>query len=157
MISKTLRFYKQDDNWRDYIGGYFLLLDLTDRDLQGEFKKNGQPWTLSKCQENFMPVSNFIDAEEVKDPHNLEMELKINGKTVQKTNTGDMIFNIPFLLQYLSHFMTLNEGDLIITGTPDGVGPIENDDILYGTLHEGENLLQTLNFKCTKLPLPKIE
>lgn len=88
--------------WLDYVGGYFLALDLTDRDMQGHFKKQGFPWDLAKGQDNFLPLTDLIPRETVEDPHNLELELQINGKTVQKDNTGTMHYKIPDLLSYIS-------------------------------------------------------
>jgi acylpyruvate hydrolase len=80
--------------------------------------------------DHFCPISRFIDTTLVKNPHDLDLELKINGSTVQKGNTGDMHFKIPFLISHLSAFMTLDEGDLILTGTPEGVGPVRPGDSL---------------------------
>lgn len=157
VIGKTVRFYNRDKDWRSYIGGYFLCLDMTDRDLQAEFKKKGLPWTLAKCQENFMPVSEFIEESDVEDPHNLDLELKINDNTVQKVNTKQMIFDIPYLLEFLSHYTTLHEGDLIITGTPAGVGPVNDGDVLHGTLSEEGKQLQSFTFVCDKQPMPTCE
>ena len=153
IIKKKLKFYKTDENWRDYIGGYFLWLDLTDRDMQSGFKKKGLPWTMSKWQDSFMPVSGFIHDSDVKDPHNLDIEFKINGVTKQKGNTKEFIFKIPTLLEYITTYMTLNEGDMLITGTPAGVGPIKDEDTLFGCLSENGEVLQTLDLKCSIIPM----
>ena len=156
MIGKQVdRFYVNNGDWKDYIGGYFLCLDLTDRSLQASFKKKGQPWSLSKCQDNFMPMSNFIPVSDIDDPHNLDLGLKINGKTVQSGNTKDMIFDIPFLLEFLSQYVTLNEGDMIITGTPEGVGPVNDKDVLEGYISENGKTVQTFDFLMHKEPIPE--
>ncbi|CAI2379713.1 unnamed protein product [Moneuplotes crassus] len=157
VISKTMKFYNADEDWRSYIGGYFLCLDLTDRTMQAQFKKKSHPWFLSKAQDNFMPVSEFIPEKDVKDPENLDLQFNINGKVIQKGNTKDMIFKIPILLEYISHFATLNEGDMIITGTPEGVGPIEDKDELHGILSEEGNTLAELNLNVEKKPFPTMK
>ena len=104
-----------------------------------------------------MPVSEFIPIFKVDDPHKLDIELKINGKSKQKGNTKDMIFKIPTLLEYISHFMTLNEGDMIITGTPAGVGPVNDGDLLEGSLVQNGNLVQDFSFKLEKLAMPEFK
>ena len=149
MIGKRANCVSQDV-WREHVGGYFLLLDLTDRILQKNFKDKGLPWDLSKGQDYFMPVSDFVAADAVVDPHNLELELRINGDTKQKGSTGLMIYQIPYLIEYVSNFMTLNEGDLILTGTPEGVGPIAEGDKLEGYLRQANKDIATFVFNVEK-------
>lgn len=72
----------EKQNWQEYVGGYFLALDLTDRDMQAHFKKQGFPWDLAKGQDNFFPISKLIPKESVIDPNNLKLELRINDKIV---------------------------------------------------------------------------
>ena len=86
-------FNPKKDNFEDFIGGYFLALDMTERDQQSAAKKNGRPWTLAKGSDNFMPVSDFIP--HLKTPHAVDLEIKVNGETKQKGNTKDFIFTIP--------------------------------------------------------------
>ncbi|CAD8080741.1 unnamed protein product [Paramecium sonneborni] len=135
----------QKDKWQEYIGGYFLALDLTDREMQAHFKKQGFPWDLAKGQDNFFPITELIQKEKVNDPNNLQLELKINEKVVQSDSTSSMYYKIPDLLAYISQFMTLRPGDLVLTGTPHGVGPIKVKDQLMGTLKQGDQTLASLN------------
>ena len=136
LIGKQAKNVKAEA-WRDHVQGYFLGIDFTDRDLQGQAKKNGSPWTLSKCQDGFFAVSGFVDAEKVRNPHDLEISLKINHNFVQRDNTRQMIFQIPTLIEYISKYMTLNEGDMVLTGTPSGVGPVQPGDYIYGQINQG--------------------
>ncbi|KAI9004100.1 hypothetical protein BC832DRAFT_71627 [Gaertneriomyces semiglobifer] len=117
-----------------YIGGYFLALDMTARNLQNEAKKSGHPWSMSKGFDTFTPVSDFIEKSAIPDPHNVDLWLKIGDKTVQSGNTSDMIFSVPSLVEYISSVMKLEEGDVILTGTPSGVGPVAPGQILTGGL-----------------------
>ena len=134
-------------NYKDYICGYVLALDLTDRDLQTQFKKDGLPWDLSKGQDGFMPISNFVPQESVKDFDKLELLLKINGKIRQNDSTEYMNYKIPFLIEFCSSFMTLNEGDIILTGTPSGVGPLVDGDIVEGFLMQEKKTLAEIKLE----------
>jgi acylpyruvate hydrolase len=129
------------ENAMGHVGGYFLALDMTARELQAEAKTKGFPWSIAKGMDHFCPISKFVPVDQVPDPHNLGLELKINGLTVQTGNTGEMHFKIPFLISFLSEFMTLDEGDLILTGTPEGVGPVNRGDHLDVFCYQGENIL----------------
>ncbi|XP_055991250.1 acylpyruvase FAHD1, mitochondrial [Sorex fumeus] len=117
----------------DYVAGYALCLDMTARDVQDECKKKGLPWTLAKSFTASCPVSAFVPKERIPDPHRLKLWLKVNGELRQEGDTSAMIFSIPYLISYVSKVMALEEGDLILTGTPKGVGPVkENDEIQAG-------------------------
>lgn len=121
----------------NHIGGYCLALDMTNRTLQSKLKSKGLPWALAKGFDTSCPVSNYIPAVEVNDPHNIDLWLKVNGEMKQNGNTKDMIFTIPFLISWISEYYTLEPGDLILTGTPEGVGPVKSGDVLecgLGTL-----------------------
>lgn len=109
----------------DYIGGYALALDMTARDIQATAKAAGLPWTVAKGQDTFTPISSVVPCSMVPDPHDVELWLKVDGKIRQKGSTKDMIFKIPFLISYISSIMTLLQGDVILTGTPEGVGPVK--------------------------------
>ncbi|CAN6297168.1 unnamed protein product [Urochloa humidicola] len=108
----------------DFVGGYALALDMTARDLQSAAKSAGLPWTLAKGQDTFTPISAVIPKSAVTNPDDLELWLKVDDELRQKGSTNDMIFKIPFLISYISSIMTLMEGDVILTGTPEGVGPV---------------------------------
>ncbi|KAJ1292853.1 hypothetical protein BS78_01G022100 [Paspalum vaginatum] len=107
-----------------YFPGYALALDMTARDLQYAAKSAGLPWTLAKGQDTFTPISAVVPKSAVPNPDDLELWLKVDDELRQKGSTCDMVFKIPFLISYISSIMTLMEGDVILTGTPDGVGPV---------------------------------
>jgi len=118
----------------DYVEGYGIGIDVTARDLQQQAKEKSLPWTVSKGFDTFAPISNFIPAGEIEDPQQLTFELEVNGQIKQRGDTSKMIFPVAHLISELSHFFTLNPGDLIFTGTPEGVGPIHSGDQLKATL-----------------------
>ena len=104
----------------NYIFGYCLVNDVSEREWQIE--KLGQ-WVKGKSADTFGPIGPYlVTRDEIKDIQNLNMNLEVNGKNMQKGNTNKMIFNINYLLSYLSNFMSLQAGDIITTGTPPGVG-----------------------------------
>lgn len=109
---------------RACIGGYVLALDMTARELQAAAKAEGQPWTRSKCYDTFTPMSEVVPAEAVADDGDLELWLAVDGEERQRGSTRDMIFSVPELIAHISQVMTLSPGDVIITGTPEGVGPV---------------------------------
>nr|GMD38038.1 Fanconi anemia group I protein [Ipomoea batatas] len=109
----------------DYIGGYAVALDMTAREIQSAAKSAGLPWTVAKGQDTFTPISSILPCSMVPDPHDVELWLKVDGEIRQKGSTRDMIFKIPYLVSYISCIMTLAEGDVILTGTPEGVGPVK--------------------------------
>ncbi|MDO1448910.1 fumarylacetoacetate hydrolase family protein [Rhodocytophaga aerolata] len=104
----------------DYVAGYVLHNDYSEREFQLE---RGGQWVKGKSCDTFAPLGPFLATkEEIVDPHNLRLWLKLNGKMLQDGNSSNLIFNIPFLVSYLSQFMSLLPGDVISTGTPAGVG-----------------------------------
>jgi len=104
----------------DHVAGYFLHNDYSEREFQIE---RGGQWDKGKGCDTFAPVGPFIaTADELGDINNLPMWLKVNGKTMQNGSTSTMIFDVPFLVHYISQFMTLLPGDIVSTGTPPGVG-----------------------------------
>jgi 5-carboxymethyl-2-hydroxymuconate isomerase len=114
--------------------GYGVGLDMTLRDLQNELKKKGNPWTISKCFDMSAVISDFILKENYKLTLNEEISLSVNGTIKQKEKLNKMIFNPAQLVEYISSLMTLEEGDLIFTGTPAGVGKVERGDRLYAEI-----------------------
>ncbi|EKN3344900.1 fumarylacetoacetate hydrolase family protein [Yersinia ruckeri] len=112
------------------IAGYGVALDLTLRDLQTSLKKSGQPWEKAKAFDGSCPISGFIPAAEFGDAQQAGLLLKLNGEVRQKGNTRDMITPILPLICYISRFFTLRAGDIILTGTPQGVGPLTSGDML---------------------------
>jgi 2-keto-4-pentenoate hydratase/2-oxohepta-3-ene-1,7-dioic acid hydratase in catechol pathway len=115
-----------------------LGIDLTARDLQKICKKNGHPWEIAKSFEGSAPISKEFLNKEKLNLENIEFRLKQNGKIVQHGNSKNMIFNIDQLISYVSKFMTLKKGDLIYTGTPEGVGSISVGDELVGYIGSQE-------------------
>ncbi|MBE9608523.1 fumarylacetoacetate hydrolase family protein [Chitinilyticum piscinae] len=113
-----------------HVAGYALGLDLTARDVQAAAKKAGNPWTLAKGFAGAAPVSDFIAADTIRDPQALEFTLQRNGELKQHAQTADMAFGIATLIAWISARFGLQEGDLIFTGTPEGVGPIVSGDVL---------------------------
>lgn len=112
--------YVSEENALDHIAGYVLHNDYSERAFQIE--RNGQ-WVKGKSCDSFAPIGPFIATpDEIKDIHNLRLWLTVNGKTLQDGNTSNLIFNVPFMVSYISQFMTLLPGDVISTGTPAGVG-----------------------------------
>jgi len=118
----------------NHVAGYVVALDMTARDLQDTAKSKGLPWSEAKGYDTFCPVSDFISKKEIIDPHKLELWLKADGENNyrQQGSTSDMLFKIPWLINYLSGIMTLEEGDLILTGTPSGVSAVEPGQTLRG-------------------------
>ena len=115
-----------------YVGGYCLALDMTARDFQEEAKRKGHPWALAKMFDTSLPVSPLIPLASIPDPHDVSLWCKVNGETRQSGHTGDMIFSLPHLISYISQYFTLAEGDLVLTGTPAGVGPVSDGDVITG-------------------------
>ncbi len=118
----------------DYVLGYALCLDITARDIQSEYKKKGWPWGIAKCFDTFAPISNVVLKEDVPNPNNLDIMLSVNGKVKQDSNTSNMIFSVEQIIEFISGIMTLEPGDLIMTGTPEGVGEITKGDIIEARL-----------------------
>ncbi|MEN4018814.1 MAG: fumarylacetoacetate hydrolase family protein [Methanobacterium sp.] len=121
IISKEAKNVKSGDA-ADFIGGYTALNDVTARDLQ---QKDGQ-WTRAKSFDTFCPIGPCIETD--LDPTNQNISLKLNGEIKQKSNTKNMIFNVYELVEFISNIMTLKPGDVIATGTPPGVGPMNIGD-----------------------------
>jgi 2-keto-4-pentenoate hydratase/2-oxohepta-3-ene-1,7-dioic acid hydratase in catechol pathway len=112
--------YVTEEGAMDHVAGYVLHNDYSEREFQLE--REGQ-WVKGKSCDTFAPLGPIlVDKEEIADPHNLELWLKLNGETMQHSNTSDFVFGIPKLISYISSFMTLLPGDVISTGTPFGVG-----------------------------------
>lgn len=116
------------DRAMECIAGYGVGIDLTLRDVQGELKKRGLPWEIAKGFDTACPLSRFVEASAVPDPHNLAIRLTVNGEIRQDGNTSMMIHRIPAIVSHMSGIFTLEPGDVILTGTPSGVGRIVPGD-----------------------------
>lgn len=120
-----------------------LGIDFTARDLQNDLKAKGLPWEKAKGFDGSAVLGKFIPKEKLKHPENIEFEMFKNGERVQHGFSGDMIFDIDSIIEYVSQFVTLKIGDIIFTGTPAGVGPIAIGDTLEGKL-EGQTNFKVL-------------
>jgi len=115
-------------------------IDLTARDLQRECKAKGLPWEMAKAFDHSAPLGQFSAKSYFQNINNLNFSLKINGETRQQGNTKDMIFTFDHIISYVSKFLTLKIGDLIFTGTPEGVGPVQIGDHLEAFIEEEKYL-----------------
>lgn len=121
-----------------------LGIDFTARDIQAKCKEKGLPWEKAKAFDNSAPIGRFVNKEQL-DVSGINFELKINGLSKQAGNSKDLIFSFDKIISYISQFVSLKVGDLIYTGTPEGVGPVKIGDKLEGFLN-GENFIN-LNIK----------
>ncbi len=113
-----------------HIAGYAVGLDMTARDIQSAAKERGHPWSVSKGFDTFAPLGTFLSADAVADPQSLSIRLRVNGELRQEGATRDMIFPVAKLIAYCSTIMTLYPGDMIFTGTPEGVAAVAEGDTL---------------------------
>lgn len=118
----------------DSIDGYALAIDLTARNVQDEAKRKGLPWSIGKGFDTFLPLSHFIPKTKLPDPYKAELHLEINGEQKQKDLASLMIFPINKILSTMSSVMTLEKGDIILTGTPKGVGKVVPGDVVTAGL-----------------------
>lgn len=110
--------------------GYAISIDMTARNAQNEAKKKGLPWSIAKGFDTFLPISNIISKSAIPDPHNIELYLTVNNEVRQQDSTELMLFRIPRILSDISKVMTLQKGDIVLTGTPKGVGPVVPGDVM---------------------------
>lgn len=123
-----------------YAGKYFdeigLGIDFTARDIQQKLKEKGLPWELAKAFDSSAPVSEFTHKDHFTDLQNISFKLGINNKAVQQGNSKDMVFSFDYIIAFISKYITLKKGDLIFTGTPQGVGKVNKGDHLTGYMEE---------------------
>jgi 2,4-diketo-3-deoxy-L-fuconate hydrolase len=120
VIGTNARYLDSVDDSKNFIAGYAVSNDVSEREFQIE---RGGQWTKGKSCDNFNPLGPWlVTPDEIADPQNLSLTLSVNGKQMQNGHTSRMVFNVYFLIHYLSQFMTLEAGDLVLTGTPPGVG-----------------------------------
>ena len=135
VIGKTCK-YVSADNALDYVAGYFVANDVSERHFQTQLTGT---WTKGKSCDTFGPIGPYlVTADEVPDPQNLNLGLKVNGQVMQEGNTSNMIFTVAEIIEHLSSLMTLHPGDVIITGTPPGVGMGIKPTPIY--LKEGDKM-----------------
>lgn len=123
-----------DDGAASAISGYAVGLDLTLRDRQLASKKEGGTWDLAKGFDGSTPIGGFVPSNAVPDPSDLDISLRVNGELKQNGNTSYMIFSPPRIISFVSHFMTIEVGDIIMCGTPEGVGPLADGDRLLAEI-----------------------
>jgi acylpyruvate hydrolase len=116
-------------------------IDFTARDLQAQCKAKGLPWEKAKAFDGSAPIGKFVPLSHFKNINDINFRLDINGKTIQQGNTRDMIFSFDTIIEYVSKFVTIKDGDLIYTGTPVGVGPVNINDKLEAFI-ENEKFFQ---------------
>lgn len=133
--------------WQPAIAHYLLSIDMTARNVQDEAKRKGLPWDIAKGFDTFLPISAPIAASTIKDPHDVELYLNVNGKERQRDSTALMLFRIGRQLSDISRVMTLEEGDIVLTGTPKGVGPVETGDVIEAGLRVGGKELEEAKIK----------
>ncbi len=119
---------------KNYIAGYGIGIDITARDIQKKAKDDGGPWALAKGFRQSAPISNFIPANEISDNSNFDLKLWIDGELKQSGNTKDMERSIEQIISYLSKTFSLRKGDIIYTGTPEGVGQIKTNNRIVAKL-----------------------
>ena len=140
IIGKQAKNISEDESM-DHIFGYCIVNDISEREYQLE-RSSGQ-WDKGKAFDTFGPIGPYIvTKDEIKDVQNLNLELKLNGKVMQKGNTQDMVFKVTHLVSYLSYFMTLKPGDIITTGTPPGVGMGQKPQVF---LKDGDEMTLSIN------------
>lgn len=131
---------------RGAILGYTILVDITARDIQAAAKSSGMPWTIAKGFDTFAPIGPRIVAAADLDPSNRRIWLNVNGEPKQEGNTAQMVFGVEELVAYISHVMTLEPMDVIATGTPSGVGPMQDGD----TIDAGIEGIGVLRFRAAR-------
>lgn len=151
---KNLPSSFSDEEALTAIDGYFLAIDMTARNVQDEAKKKGLPWSIGKGFDTFLPLSAFIPKLQIPDPYNVELSLSINGETKQNDKTNLMIFPINKILSHMSAIMTLEKGDMILTGTPKGVGEVHAGDKISASLSVDGKVLQELDINAEQKPGP---
>jgi 5-carboxymethyl-2-hydroxymuconate isomerase len=133
VIGRDCRQVASDDAM-EHVAGYAVGLDMTLRDVQADAKKRGLPWSVAKGFDSSAPLSAPVRRALVNDPHALPIELRVNGTVRQSSNTAHMIHRIPEIIAYCSTVFTLEPGDLIFTGTPEGVGRVVHGDRLDASI-----------------------
>ena len=114
----------------EYVAGYGVAIDMTLRDVQNKLKSKGLPWEIAKGFDTACPLSDFVPADTVADPHALNLKLEVNGEGRQNGCSSDMINRIPQIIAHISAIFTLDPGDVILTGTPVGVGQVRAGEVM---------------------------
>ncbi|OAA42566.1 2-keto-4-pentenoate hydratase [Metarhizium rileyi] len=139
VIGRMVRDLKADDRQGalEAIRAYAVAIDMTARNVQDEAKRKGLPWDIAKGFDTFLPMSNVIPKTAIADPQDVELFLEVNGETRQRGSTGLMIYQIPRIMSDISKVMALQPGDIVLTGTPAGVGPVAPGDVMRAGVRVG--------------------
>ena len=135
LIGKKAKNINRSD-WKNYVLGAGIALDLTLRDWQRKAKEKGHPWAVAKGFDGSCPISSFSPLSEIREIQSLSIQLYLNNEIRQEGNTGKMIRPVDELLAYISTIFTLEEGDIVLTGTPAGVGEINSGDHLRAVISD---------------------
>jgi len=139
VIGKKVKDLKASDTEGalDAIESYAMSIDMTARNTQNEAKKKGLPWSIAKGFDTFCPMSSIIPKSAIPDPHAVDVFLSVNGEMRQDDSTNLMLFQIPRMLSDISKVMTLEKGDIVLTGTPKGVGSVKAGDVMRAGVRVG--------------------
>ncbi|MCK4620913.1 MAG: fumarylacetoacetate hydrolase family protein [Desulfuromonadales bacterium] len=143
LIGKSGKCISEQDAL-DHVVGYGVALDLTLRDVQAEQRERGLPWEIAKGFDTSCPLSDFVAADQVDNPNNIRLTLTVNGEIRQEGTTAQMMRSVEQIIAEISKFYTLEEGDIILTGTPAGVSAIESGDQLVGKIEQVGSLRSTV-------------
>jgi 2-keto-4-pentenoate hydratase/2-oxohepta-3-ene-1,7-dioic acid hydratase in catechol pathway len=133
----------------EYVAGYTCLNDVTARDIQHQDIEKKHPWFRAKSIDTFCPLGPcLLTVDEIQGQPELDIELKVNGETRQKDNTRSMLFKIPKLISFISQYMTLESGDIIATGTPEGMKPVKPGDVMEVTIDKIGTLRNPVVAEC---------
>lgn len=133
IMGKRARRVSEEDAL-SHVSGVAVFNDVTARDMQASARKAGQPWALSKGMDTFAPMSAPVPLSSVRDLRRLELELRVNGEVRQRGCSADMLFPPERLIAYITSYMTLEEGDIIATGTPEGVSGLKDGDLVEASI-----------------------
>lgn len=131
-----------------YVAGYTIVNDVSARSLQTRDLEKRYPWFRTKSFDTFTPMGPWIvTADEIRPPVRLDLECRVNGRLRQKANSRDLIFDIPALIEFISRYITLDPGDVISTGTPEGIGPIRHGDTMTCSIQKIGKLTNPVRFR----------
>ncbi|KAL1974459.1 hypothetical protein VTN31DRAFT_4663 [Thermomyces dupontii] len=155
VVGKTLRdidaasLCKNEEEKRimDAISDYVVAIDMTARNVQDEAKSKGLPWSIAKGFDTFLPISQRIPKALIPDPHDAFLRLSVGGQVRQADSTGLMIYRIPRVLADISRVMTLEPGDLVLTGTPKGVGEVKPGDVMKAQIEVDGKVIEEGNIE----------
>jgi len=133
LIGKTARAVAEASAM-EYVAGYGVAIDMTLRDVQNGLKAKGLPWEIAKGFDTACPLSEFVPAAAIDDPHALTLRLSVNGESRQNGSSADMIHRLPRIISHVSAIFTLEPGDIILTGTPAGVGQVVAGDVMDASI-----------------------